>query len=106
VRGGVGPTAEATPIASRAPADPKAPVADTVAGLDAFAAAFWKAAAQPGQNLVFSPLSIGYAFAMLRAGAKAATAAQIDKAFGFPTGVAEAFNALTKGLITSTAPPV
>jgi serpin B len=105
VRPGAVPTAEATPTASRAPADPKAPVADTVAGLDAFAAAFYKAAAKPGQNLVFSPVSIGYAFAMLRAGAKGDTAAQIDKAFGFPVGVAQAFNALTEGLITSTAPP-
>jgi serpin B len=100
------PTAEATPSTTRAPADPKAPVGDTVDGLQAFAAAFWRAAATRNENLVFSPLSIGYAFAMLRMGAKGETAAQIDKAFGFPAGVAEAFNALTAGLITTTAPPV
>jgi serpin B len=98
--------AEITPSVNRASPEAKAPVGDTVDGLDAFAAAFWKAAAKPDQNLVFSPLSIGYAFAMLRVGAKGDTAAQIDKAFGFPAGVAEAFNALTAGLITSTAPPV
>jgi serpin B len=100
------PPAEATPTVNRATPGATAPVTDTVAGLEAFAAAFWKAAQQPGQNLVFSPLSIGYAFAMLDAGAKGPTAAQLDKAFGFPSGVAEAFNALTTGLVTSTAPPV
>jgi serpin B len=99
------PSAGSTPSVARATPPASAPVADTVAGLQAFAAAFWKAAQQPGQNLVFSPLSIGYAFAMLDAGAKGRTAAQIDKAFGFPSGVAEAFNALTSGLATSTAPP-
>jgi serpin B len=102
---GPAPSAETTPAVSRATPGAKAPVADTVAGLESFAAAFWKAAAQPGQNLVFSPLSVGYAFAMLDAGAKGRTAAQIDRAFGFPAGVAEAFNALTSGLVTATAPP-
>jgi serpin B len=99
------PSAESTPGVNRATPGATAPVADTVAGLEAFAAAFWNVAAKRNENLVFSPLSIGYAFAMLDAGAKGKTAAQIDKAFGFPSGVAEAFNALTTGLITSTAPP-
>lgn len=98
--------AEATPGVNRATPAATAPVADTVAGLQSFAAAFWKVAAKRNENLVFSPLSIGYAFAMLDAGAKGKTAEQIDQAFGFPSGVADAFNALTTGLITSTAPPV
>jgi hypothetical protein len=53
------PTAESTPSVNRATPGAKAPVADTVAGLESFAAAFWKAAQQPGQNVVFSPQSIG-----------------------------------------------
>jgi serpin B len=83
-----------------------APVDATVAGLESFAAAFYAVAATKGENVVFSPLSIAYAFAMLQEGAKGETKTQIDQAFGFPDGVAEAFNALTKGLVTSTAPPV
>src|SRR5581483_4508471 len=76
---------------SPAPVSKNAPVAATVAGLNDFATRFYAAAATPGQNFVFSPLSIGYAFAMLRAGAKGGTAAQLDKVFGFPADVAAAF---------------
>jgi serpin B len=83
-----------------------APIDATVAGLEKFAAAFYAVAAEKGENFVFSPLSVAYAFAMLQEGAKGETKTQIDKAFGFPDGVGEAFNALTKGLVTSTAPPV
>jgi serpin B len=108
------PTASATPSPSATPAGAihrvapgaDAPVDATVAGLESFATAFYAAAAQKGENFVFSPLSVAYAFAMLQEGAKGETKTQIDKAFGFPEGVAEAFNALTKGLVTSTAPPV
>jgi serpin B len=107
------PTGSVTPTASAMPAGPvhrlapgaDAPTAETVAGLERFAAAFYDVAAEKNKNFVFSPLSVAYAFAMLQEGAKGETKTQIDKAFGFPDGVAEAVNALTKGLVTSTAPP-
>lgn len=94
------------PGASRvAPAD-GAPVDETVAGMNEFAAALYKVAAKPNENVVFSPLSIAFAFAMVRAGAKGETAKQIDEAFDFPAGLDAAFNALTNGLATASAPPV
>ncbi len=79
------------------PAD--APVGPVVTGMDAFAAQLYKAA-KPDGNLVFSPLSIAYAFAMLRVGANGTSAEEIDKAFGFPAGFATAFNTLTSALVT------
>ncbi|HZE66272.1 MAG TPA: serpin family protein [Sporichthyaceae bacterium] len=105
------PTASASPGSTPAAAmhrvapSADAPVAATVAGINQFAIDLYRVGAKPGDNFVFSPLSVAYAFGMLRAGAKGETGDQIDKAFGFPAGVAEAFNALTKGLVTSTAPP-
>ena len=93
------------PGASRvAPAD-GAPVGKTVAGMNEFASALYKVAAKPDENVVFSPLSIAFAFAMVRAGAKGETAQQLDEAFGFPAGLDAAFNALTNGLATASAPP-
>jgi serpin B len=100
------PTATAGPDPTSPPARGATATTATVAGLEAFAANFYRQAAQPGQNFVFSPLSVGYAFAMLRAGAGGNTAAQLDHAFGFPPGVDAAFQALTAGLVTTTAPPV
>jgi serpin B len=76
-----------------------------VAGLNVFAANLYRVAAAQDQNLVFSPLSVAVAFAMLRAGAKGETAAQLDRAFGYPVDVDQAYNALTYGLITQSAPP-
>jgi serpin B len=87
------------------PAD--APVGAVVTGMDAFAAQLFKAA-KPDGNLVFSPLSIAYAFAMLRVGANGTSADELDQAFGFPAGFAAAFNALSQALITggpATPPP-
>jgi serpin B len=57
-------------------------------------------------NWVASPVSIAYALAMLRGGAQGDTAAQIDAAFGFPaTGLHEAFNALSRAVVTDPVPP-
>src|SRR5690242_14257495 len=57
-------------------------------------------------NWVVSPASIAYAFAMVRGGASGATADEIDKAFGFPsTGLADAFNAITRAVVTTDVPP-
>lgn len=94
------------PGATRAQPGKGAPVAETVAGMSEFAAALYTVAADPKANVVFSPLSIAYAFAMARAGAKGETAAQLDEAFGFPGGLDAAFNALTTGLASASAPPV
>jgi serpin B len=58
----------------------------------------------PGENLVFSPLSIGIAFGMADAGARGETAAQIEEVFHLPsTGpdLHEAFNALDQALADS-----
>lgn len=79
---------------------------EAVAGISEFATALYKAAADPQANVVFSPLSIAYAFAMARVGAKGETAAQLDEAFGLPGGLDAAFNALTSGLATTSVPPV
>lgn len=84
-----------------------APVSEVVAGMNSFAAELYRVASagdKAEDNLVFSPLSIAYAFAMVRAGAGGQTAAQIDEAFGFPAGTAEAFNALTRQLVSDAAP--
>src|SRR5690242_13536404 len=57
-------------------------------------------------NWIISPASIGYAFAMVRVGARGATADEIDKAFGFPaSGRDEAFNAITRAVVTTDLPP-
>lgn len=59
-----------------------------------------------GQNSVVSPLSIAYAFAMARAGAGGETAAQMDRVLGFPaTGLHEAFNLITRQIVTADVPP-
>jgi serine protease inhibitor len=82
-----------------------APVGAVVAGLSAFAGRLRQAVLTPGKNAVYSPLSIAYAFAMLRAGATGRTATQLDALFGYPAGVHQAYNALTHGLVTTAGPP-
>jgi serpin B len=55
----------------------------------------------PGENVVFSPLSIGIAFGMADAGARGETAAQIEEVFHLPGSGDElhaAFNALDQAL--------
>jgi serpin B len=57
-------------------------------------------------NWILSPASIAYAFAMVRVGARGATADEIDKAFGFPaSGRDDAFNAITRAIVTADVPP-
>src|SRR5262249_56136356 len=84
-----------------------APVDAAVAGLGRFADRLRAVALPPGNNGVFSPLSIGYAFAMLRAAAGGDTAVQLDQVFGFPAGggVHEAYNVLSRQLVTTDGPP-
>ena len=55
---------------------------------------------------MISPLSIAYAFAMARAGARGDTADQIDAVLRYlPDGVHAAFNAITRELVTESGHP-
>jgi serine protease inhibitor len=84
----------------RADPSPTAPTGPVTRGLVDFGAQLDKLTADPSKNWVASPLSIAYAFSMARAGASGETAAEIDRAFGFPaTGRDEAFNAVTRQVV-------
>ncbi|MDT4988150.1 MAG: hypothetical protein QOI74_2244 [Micromonosporaceae bacterium] len=81
---------------TRATPPPDAPVDALTAGITDFGYALSRLTAEQSTNWVASPLSIGYAFSMARAGAAGETAAEIDQAFGFPpAGRDDAFNAVT-----------
>ncbi|MDV6012250.1 serpin family protein [Haloechinothrix sp. LS1_15] len=87
-----------------------APVEAAVAGLRSFTGDYTEALAsrqdtEAQPNTVYSPISLGYAFAMLRAGATGDTAAQLDDVFGFPEGVHEAYNALSAEILNTGEPP-
>jgi serine protease inhibitor len=87
------------PGVDRVDPSPGAPVDALSAGITAFGHELSQVTATPSKNWVASPLSIAYAFAMARAGAGSATAAEIDRAFGFPSsGTDDAFNAATRKL--------
>lgn len=80
--------------AERAAPSATAPVTELVAGLDAFGHDLLGATDARG-NVVMSPLSIGYAFGMLDAGARGETAAQLERVLHLPaTERHEALNAL------------
>jgi serpin B len=82
-----------------------APVDAIAEGMAAFAYALCRATSA-GKNWVASPASISIAFAMARAGAAGATAASLDRFFGFPAnGRDDAFNALIRGVQTVAVPP-
>ena len=84
------------PVADRLPADPDAPAADWVAGVNA---AGWGFHRHLEGNAVSSPVSIGTAFSLSRAGASADSAAALDDIFGFPeTGTHRAANAVDLAL--------
>ncbi len=82
-----------------------APVEQTVAGLTTFGHRLYSVVAAPAKNTVLSPLSIGYAFGMARAGAGGQTASQLDHVFGFPAGPHAAFNDLDRQIVTAGPPP-
>jgi serine protease inhibitor len=82
-----------------------APVDATVAGLTRFGYDLYREVAEPGENVVVSPLCVAYAFALARAGARGETAAQLDRVFGFPDGVHDALNAMTRQIVTVDGPP-
>ena len=82
-----------------------------VAGMTAFSGHLHREAATMTANWTISPLSIEVAFAMLRAGARATTASELDRVFGFPQVSAPqgsphaALNALTAKLTTDQPVP-
>jgi serine protease inhibitor len=79
------------------------PVAE---GLSAFGHALIGTLDAKAKNVVVSPLSIAYAFGMVRAGALGTTADQIDQVFGFPKqGLHPALNAITQEAVTVDGPP-
>ena len=77
------PTATPTvePVVSRQPADPDAPAGQWVAGVNA---AGWGFHRSLTGNAVSSPMSIGVAFSLSRAGASADSGAALDEIFSFP----------------------
>ncbi|MFP3915866.1 MAG: serpin family protein [Actinomycetota bacterium] len=99
-----GPAGEAVRLepsegVERSRPDERAPVAELVAGFND--AGFQLMGDQaPGDNLVFSPLSIGHALLMARGAADEATGAAIDGLFSLPDGRAahEAWNALDQAM--------
>ena len=69
------------PVADRLPADPDAPASDWVAGINT---AGWDFHRHLTGNAVSSPISIGTAFSLSRAGASTDSGAALDEIFGFP----------------------
>ena len=91
------------PVTDRLPADPDAPMAEWVAGVNA---AGWGFHRHLGGNAVSSPISIGVAFSLSRAGASSDTAAVLDEIFGFPaSGNHSAANAVDLMLAKASAQP-
>jgi serine protease inhibitor len=80
-----------------------APVDALVEGIARFG--YRLAPTSAAENWVASPTSIAIALGMVRAGADGVTAAEIDETLGFPAAVHEAFNALTRQLVTDEVPP-
>ena len=80
------------PVADRLPADPEAPTSEWAAGVNA---AGWDFHRHLKGNAVSSPVSIGMAFSLSRAGASADSGATLDQIFGFPeAGLHDAANAV------------
>lgn len=83
-----------------------APVGSTAEGMSVFGYDLVRTLERPTANAVVSPLSIAYAFGMVRAGAAGETAAQLDRVLGFPDGLHPALNAIGRAAITTDqAPP-
>lgn len=70
------------PVVDRLPADAGAPAAEWVAGVNA---AGWEFHRHLAGDAVSSPVGIGVAFSLSRAGASAGSGAALDGIFGFPT---------------------
>ena len=88
---------------ARLPADPNAPADDWVGGVNA---AGWDFHRHLEGNAVSSPMSIGIAFSLSRAGASADSGETLDEIFGFPApGIHSAANAVALRLAEASAEP-
>lgn len=95
----------ASGVTRERPQDPGA-VEPLVEGLSAFGHALIGTLDAKTKNVIVSPLSIAYAFGMVRAGALGETAEQIDQVIGFPKqGLHPALNAITQDTVTVSGPP-
>ena len=91
------------PTAARLPADPDAPSQQWVGGVNA---AGWDFHRHLEGNAVSSPMSIGIAFSLSRAGASADTGEVLDGIFGFPVADTHgAANAVGLSLAGASAEP-
>ena len=91
------------PAADRLPAHPDAPADDWVSGINA---AGWDFHRHLTGNAVSSPVSIGVAFSLSRAGASGDSGAALDRIFGFPeTGLHGAANAVDLSLADASVDP-
>ena len=91
------------PVADRLPADPAAPADEWAAGINT---AGWDFHRHLEGNAVSSPISIGTAFSLARAGASTDTADVLDEIFGFPqVGLHDAANAVDLTLAEASAAP-
>ncbi len=88
--------------ADRSPADPGAPTAEWVAGVNA---AGWDFHRHLERDAVSSPVGIGLAFSLSRAGASAGSGATLDGIFGFPADPHGAANAVDLALSAASAEP-
>lgn len=86
------------------PSERDAPVAGVLAGMRGFTGSFGALTTVEGENAVFSPAGIAYAFAMLRAGAAGDTARQLDDVFAFPGSVHDTMRQLRQDVVTTDAP--
>ncbi len=97
------PVATVEPVTDRLPADPDAPTSRWVGGVNA---AGWDFHRHLEGNAVSSPMSIGVAFSLSRAGASADSGAALDKIFGFPgADTHRAANAVDRRLVKASAEP-
>ena len=91
------------PAPDRLPADPQAPTGEWVSGINA---AGWDFHRHVEGNAVSSPMSIGVAFSLSRAGASPDSGAALDGIFGFPeVGAHRAANAVSLRLAKSSVEP-
>ena len=91
------------PVVDRVAADPRAPADEWVAGVNA---AGWGFHRSLDGNAVSSPVSIGVAFSLARAGASPDTGGALDAIFGFPADDPHgAANAVDLGLAGSSVEP-
>ena len=91
------------PVVDRLPADRDAPAGDWVAGINT---AGWDFHRHLIGNAVSSPMSIGIAFSLSRAGASADSGAVLDRIFGFPeVDLHSAANAVDLMLAEASAEP-